>query len=240
MSGAGDPASGASILVVDDDPDLMVAVVDYLKAHGFDAEGADGGASARSMLAARRFDLALLDLRMPGEDGFSLTRFIRDTHDIGIIILTAADEPVDKVVGLEVGADDYLTKPVNMRELLARVRGVLRRSLSGAERAEPEDGRPRFGRWRLASARGCLIASGGEEQALTRKEVALLEALAQRPNRVLTRDQLLALANGQAPDPFDRSVDNRIVRLRRKIEQDPAYPRILRTIRGVGYIYVPG
>lgn len=240
MSGD-DPTHGARILVVDDDPDLLGAVVDYLAAYGYAAAGAEDGAAARALIAERRFDLALLDLRMPGEDGLSLTRFIRDTYDIGIIMLTAADEPVDKVVGLEVGADDYLTKPVNMRELLARVRTVLRRSLREDDAvAAGDDDRPRFGRFALDRDQARLVCADGEEHPLTKMEVALLETLAARPNRVLTRDQLLDLAHGRPPDPFDRSVDNRIMRLRRKFEEDPAHPRILRTVRGVGYIYVPG
>jgi two-component system phosphate regulon response regulator OmpR len=180
---------------------------------------------------------------MPEEDGLSLARYLQELPDVGVIMVTAAAETVDRVVGLEMGADDYLTKPFDPRELLARIRSLQRRlgrstAPAPIEAKEP-DGTARFGRFRLDRDARKLVDGEGQELALTSMEFDLLEAFAERPNKVLTRDQLLELAHHRQWDPFDRSIDVRIARIRRKIETDPAKPRLIKTIRGAGYMFVP-
>jgi two-component system phosphate regulon response regulator OmpR len=183
----------------------------------------------------------LLDIRMPGEDGLSLARFLRAEKQVGIIMLTAAGEVVDRIVGLEMGADDYLAKPVDLRELLARIKAVLRRTeraQAEAEADQPQGARlARFGRFTLNLDSHKLFDGSGGEIALTGMEFDLLKAFADNPNRVLTRDQLLNLAHNRDWEPFDRSIDIRIARIRRKIESDPAKPQVIKTVRGAGYIY---
>ena len=230
------------ILVVDDDSDVRFMLRRYLARHGFDVEVAEDGAKLRQLVAERHFDLVVLDLNMPGEDGISLARFLRDNHPMGIIMLTAASEVVDRIVGLEVGADDYVTKPFEPRELLARIKSVLRRVEHAAPAAQPlgEDGRMPFGSCSLDTNARRLFDENGEEITITSMEYDLLKAFADHPNRVLSRDQLLNLAHNRDWEPFDRSIDIRITRLRRKIEPDPAKPQIIKTVRGAGYIYVVG
>jgi two-component system phosphate regulon response regulator OmpR len=180
---------------------------------------------------------------MPGEDGLSLARFLRANTKIGIVMLTAAGEVVDRIVGLEMGADDYLPKPVDMRELLARVRAVLRRTQTAAEVgavAAPATRKVRFGACQLDLDAHRLYDLEGEEVAITSMEFDLLKAFAEHPNRVLSRDQLLDLAHNRDWEPFDRSIDIRIARLRRKVETDPSKPQVIKTVRGAGYIFVPG
>jgi len=205
-------------------------------------EVAEDGAQLRELIAEQAFDLVVLDLNMPGEDGISLARFLRDNHPVGIIMLTAAAEVVDRIVGLEVGADDYVTKPFEPRELLARIKSVLRRLESAAPAAEAEaaDGRMAFGSCSLDMDARRLFDEDGEEITITSMEYDLLKAFADHPNKVLSRDQLLNLAHNRDWEPFDRSIDIRITRLRRKIEPDPAKPQIIKTVRGAGYIYVVG
>jgi two-component system phosphate regulon response regulator OmpR len=190
--------------------------------------------------------LVLLDIAMPGEDGLSLARYLREHFDLGIIMVTASGEVVDRIVGLEIGADDYVAKPFDPRELLARVKSVMRRanrvakakSTDGAK--EGERSRIRLGHCELDLDTRQLLDGEGREIAITSMEFDLLQVFSSRPNRVLSRDQILNLTQNRDWDPFDRSVDIRIARLRRKIEPDPAHPRLIRTVRGAGYMFVPG
>lgn len=231
------------ILVVDDEAELREMVEEYLGDQGFDVTTADGGAAMRRALEEGAFDLVLLDVKMPGEDGLTLARYLREHHRVGIIMLTAMGDVVDRVVGLEVGADDYVTKPFDPRELLARVKSVLRR-LPGAQAgaAVPDTAGPegiRFGRCILNLESHQLFDGDGQEIPLTSMEFDLLKAFATHPNRVLSRDQLLNLAHNRDWEPFDRSIDIRVTRLRRKVEEDPAKPQAIKTIRGAGYMFVP-
>ena len=231
------------ILVVDDEPEIRDMLQEYLTLRGFEVSTAEDGAALRRAIAERRVDLVLLDISMPGEDGLSLARFLRDDTAVGIIMLTAAGEVVDRVVGLEVGADDYLAKPVDLRELLARVKAVARRLHAGREAAPEDTPRPPkevpFGTCRLNLDSHKLFDGAGEEVPLTSMEYDLLKAFAEHPNRVLSRDQLLDMAHHRSWEPFDRSIDIRSVRIRRKIEEDPAKPQVIKTVRGAGYIYSP-
>ncbi len=233
------------ILIVEDDREIREAVCDYLSGHGYACAQAGDGKAMRAAIAGGAPDLVLLDLRLPGgEDGLSLARWLRDNHDVAIIMVTAAGEVVDRVVGLEVGADDYLAKPFDLRELLARVKSVLRRG--GAKGEKRSGGQAAAGTKRVAIG-ACqldldthqLIGRGGEEIPLTGMEFDLLRVFAEHPNRVLSRDQLLTLTRNREWEPFDRSIDIRIARLRRKIEADPEKPRTIKTVRGAGYIFIP-
>ncbi|MBL8906662.1 MAG: response regulator [Rhizobiales bacterium] len=230
------------IVVVDDEPEVRDMIRDYLTGQGYAVSTADGGAAMRAILAERPAHLAILDLRMPGEDGLSLARYLRNQGPIGIIMVTASTEVIDRVVGLEMGADDYLAKPFDPRELLARVRSVLRRvQQSSAEKQQSIatlGHEVRMGRCMLNLESGRLYSITGEDVPLTAMEYDLLKAFADRPNRILTRDQLLDLAHNRDMEAFDRSIDIRIMRLRRKIEDDPEHPQVLKTIRGQGYMFV--
>jgi two-component system phosphate regulon response regulator OmpR len=197
----------------------------------------------RRVLEERAADLVILDINMPGEDGLSLARHLRANAKVGIVMLTAAGEVVDRNVGLEMGADDYLAKPVDMRELLARIRAVLRRMTAEREAAREDPATPthkvRLGACELDLDAHKLYDTDGTEVPITSMEFDLLKAFAEHPNRVLSRDQLLDLAHNKDWEPFDRSIDIRIARLRRKIESDPAKPQVIKTVRGAGYIFVP-
>jgi two-component system phosphate regulon response regulator OmpR len=196
----------------------------------------------RDILKERPAHLVILDLRMPGEDGLSIARQLRAQGPIGIIMLTASAETVDRVVGLEMGADDYVAKPFDPRELLARVRSVLRRMTmqAPAQAAAGVMGREiRMGRCMFNLDSGKLYSLTGEDLPLTAMEFDLLKAFAERPNRILTRDQLLDLAHNREMEAFDRSIDIRIMRLRRKLEENPGKPKVLKTIRGQGYMFIP-
>ncbi|MCC7271940.1 MAG: response regulator [Alphaproteobacteria bacterium] len=235
-------ADRAHILVVDDEPEIRETLEEYLGMQGFAVTTAGDGAALRRAVAAAPVDLVLLDLNMPGEDGLSLTRFLRAETRAGVILVTAAGTTIDRIVGLEMGADDYLPKPFDMRELLARVRSVLRRlAAAGTAAAPAAEGTPRvaFGRCRLDLAAQRLFAEDGAEIPLTAMEFDLLKAFAQHPRQVLSRDRLLDIAHNRDWDPFDRSIDVRVTRLRRKIEADPAKPQVIKTVRGSGYMYVP-
>jgi two-component system, OmpR family, phosphate regulon response regulator OmpR len=233
------------IVVVDDEPEIRIMLSDYLSHAGFRVSTADGGATMRQLLAEEPADLVILDITMPGEDGLSLARFLREhTKGVGIVMLTAADGVVDRIVGLEMGADDYIAKPVDLRELLARVRSVLRRlSLPPlpevAAEARESARSVRFGAFHLDLEAHRLYAADGIEVPITSMEFDLLKAFADNPNRVLSRDRLLDLAHNRDWEPFDRSIDIRITRLRRKIEADPAKPQVIKTVRGAGYIFIP-
>lgn len=232
------------LLVVDDEPDLRLSIHDYFSAHGFTVLEAGDGNDMRTIMSDHPVDVVLLDLRLPGEDGFALCRHLRANHSVGIIMLTGSADTVDKVVGLEMGADDYVSKPFELRELLARVKSVLRRVGTPAPVAkEPGAGEAedsiQIGAFTLNLRSHTLNALDGQPVPITSMEFDLLVAFARRPNRVLSRDQLLEVAHDKDWEPFDRSIDVRITRLRKKIEEDPAKPRLIRTVRGAGYMYCP-
>ncbi len=237
-------AEAAHIIVVDDEPEICEMLADYLGHAGFRVSTAGDGVALRRLLEDQAADLVILDINMPGEDGLSLARYLRANTKIGIVMLTAAGEVVDRIVGLEMGADDYLPKPVDMRELLARVRAVLRRMEAKPERAAEAEAagakKVCFGACQLDLDAHRLYDAAGEEVPITSMEYDLLKAFAEHPNRVLSRDQLLDLAHNRDWEPFDRSIDIRIARLRRKVEADPSKPQVIKTVRGAGYIFVPG
>lgn len=234
------------VLVVDDDPLVRDMLEDFLSDQGFAATMAENAAAARELLDGRGVDVVLLDVGLPGEDGLSLARYIREHFDIGIIMVSGAGETIDRIVGLEVGADDYLAKPFDLRELKARLKSVLRRYPRTVEQVVPAAGtrddarRIRLGSHLLDLDSRQLFGADGEEIPLTRMEFDLLEVLVARPNRPLSRDQLLQLTQNRDWDPTDRSLDIRIARLRSKVEADPERPQLIRTVRGIGYRYVPG
>jgi len=228
----------ATILVVDDDVDVLDMVSDYLSQEGFCVRAARTAAEARRMMVEQPLQLAIVDIRMPGEDGLSLARHLREHYAVGIVMLTAADRVMDRVVGLEVGADDYLVKPFDLRELLARVRSVLRRASPQAA-ANLGEGRVRFGRCMLDLRSHRLFEEDGREVTLTAMEFDLLQLFARHPNHVLTRDAILDLTQNREREPFDRSVDLHITRLRRKIEYNADTPQTIKTVRGVGYVFAP-
>jgi two-component system phosphate regulon response regulator OmpR len=228
------------VLIVEDDREVREAVADYLASHGYACAQAADGKAMRAALAESVPELVLLDLRLPGEDGLSLARWLRDHHDVAIIMVTAAGDVVDRVVGLEVGADDYLGKPFDLRELLARVKSVLRRGAKSEKKAKGgATKRVPIGACQLDLDTHQLIGRKGEEIPLTGMEFDLLRVFAEHPNRVLSRDQLLTLTRNREWEPFDRSIDIRIARIRRKIEVDPEKPRTIKTVRGAGYIFIP-
>ncbi len=227
------------VVVVDDEEDLREGVRDYLMEQGFAVSVADGGSGLRDLMGSRPVDLVLLDINMPGEDGLSIARYLRERGGVAIIMLTANRDTVDRVVGLEVGADDYVAKPFDLRELLARIRAVLRRSASAAAPIATMGHEVRFGRCILNMENHKLFEADGTEVAITAMEYDLLRTFAEHSGRVLTRDQLLDLAHNAEMAPFDRSIDMRVARLRQKIEPDPKLPRTLKTVRGAGYIFVP-
>ncbi len=224
------------ILLVDDDAALRELVAAYLEASGYRVTAVGDGVALRAHLARHAADLVVLDLMLPGEDGLSLLRWLRENDGPPVIIISARGEEVDRVVGLEVGADDYLAKPFGPRELLARVRAVLRRG--GNALAPREIGSLAFGPFRLDVATHVLLRDGSEIP-LTAGEFTLLRLFLEHPNQVLTRDHLITLLKGYERAPFDRSVDVRVTRLRRKIEARPEAPVYLRTIWGEGYLFSP-
>jgi DNA-binding response OmpR family regulator len=231
-----------TLAVVDDEADIRETVSEYLEHNGFKVLTSDSATAFRRVLETTKVDLALLDVNMPGQNGLSLARYLRENLDIGIIMLTAAADTDDRIAGLELGADDYLGKPFDLRELLARVRSVLRRRSAKYGKTSTtmpgRDQRP-FGRFVLDLEARQLRDSQGESVPLTAMEFDLLRAFAQNPLKVLTREQLLDLAHNRDEEPFERSIDIRIARLRRKIESDPAKPQVIKTVRGAGYIFVP-
>ena len=224
------------LLIVDDDPRLCRSLARYLKQQGYEVRTASSGEEMRQRLAAERPDLVILDLILPDEDGFSLARELRSSYDLPIVILTGKTDTIDKVVGLEIGADDYITKPFDERELLARVRSVLRRTSKGERgKNEAEGSVACFADWRLDLNSYELTSPAGVPVALTRHEFQLLAAFVKHGNRVLTRDAILDLVADRNWSPDDRSVDVLIGKLRKKIEDDPRVPQLIETIRGVGY-----
>jgi two-component system OmpR family response regulator len=227
------------ILVVDDDADLRQMVADYLGDYDLRVTGAPDGAAMRHAMAHEVVDLVLLDLKLPSEDGMTLARELRETSSIPIVILTGRKDDVDRIMGLELGADDYLTKPFNLRELLARIRAILRRTqahpVTHVEGRNPQAFR--FGGWELDLRSRRLTSNDGERVELTHAEFALLAAFLGAPERILSREQLLELSRGNDENVFDRSIDVQILRLRRKIESDPSRPKLIRTERGAGYFF---
>ena len=231
-------SSDCHIVVCDDEADIRETFREYLALQGYRVSAAEGGGALRRLLETEPVDLVILDLAMPGEDGLSLARFLRERHAAGLLMVTASGEVVDRIVGLEMGADDYLAKPVDLRELLARVKAVLRRTRGrGAPSAQAAGAEVHFGSCRLNLDTRKLHDREGREIPITAMEFDLLKVFAERPNRVLTRDQLLDLAHNKDREPFDRSIDIRIARLRRKIEPDPGKPSVIRTVRGAGYLF---
>jgi len=228
------------VLLVDDDAGLRELLSEYLEQQGFRvAAVANGEEMDRWLAQGNRTDLLILDLMLPGEDGLSIARRLRAAGDIPIIMLSARGDDVDRIVGLEVGADDYLSKPFNPRELLARVRAVLRRhSLGEGEVAPGKPGRLEFGPFAMDLAAQRLFR-GAEKVSLTTGEFNLLRIFAEHPNKVLDRDRLLDLLKGYERSPFDRSIDVRVARLRAKIEEDSKDPKYIRTVWGKGYLFVP-
>ncbi|HEX8980622.1 MAG TPA: response regulator [Parasulfuritortus sp.] len=225
------------ILVVDDDAGIRDLLGDYLVKQGMEVRTARDGREMDEQLAGFEPDLLVMDLMMPGEDGLSLTRRIKSDRDTPVIMLSARGEDIDRIVGLEVGADDYLAKPFNPRELLARIRAVLRRGSSGKTDADTA-GNPSFGPFSLDLAAQRLLRDG-EEIAITHAEFALLQIFVEHPNRALSRDQIMDWLKGYERDPFDRSIDVRVTRLRKKLEDDPANPVYIRTVWGQGYLFAP-
>ena len=228
------------ILICDDEPDLREMLAEYLGKRGYRTSLAAGAEELRAHLSEARPDLILLDINMPGEDGLSVLRSLQGPEAPMVIMLTAAGDVIDRVVGLEMGADDYLAKPVDLRELVSRIKAVLRRQTSVATEAPRERTRFRFGKTWLDLDAAKLFDEGGEELPLTAMEFNLLKLFARNRGRVLNRDQILEGAHDRSWDPFDRSIDIRISRIRKKIEVNPAKPEVIRTVRGVGYIYDPG
>jgi two-component system OmpR family response regulator len=226
------------LLVVDDDRDIRTLVAQFLSKHGYRVTAVRDGAEMMKALEASRVDLIVLDLMLPGEDGLSLCRRLRATSPIPIVMLTAMGEETDRIVGLEMGADDYLAKPFSPRELLARIKAVLRRA-SAPQTVGEGASVLRFEGWSLDLTKRELRSADGVLVQLSAGEYDLLVAFVEHPQRVLTRDQLLDLARGRAAVPFDRSIDVQVSRLRRKIEPDPADPTLIKTVRGGGYLFTP-
>ena len=234
------------IMIVDDEAPAREMVGDYLKMHGFTVTLCDGGKSLRAAIDGNMPDLVVLDLNMPEEDGLSIIRDLKSRINVPVIMLTATASPIDRVVGLELGADDYVAKPCELRELMARIRSVLRRSApvkaAGTDAApakSDKDQLVRFGTKWLDLEAQALRDDEGNEHPLTASEFGLLKVFAANPKRVLSRERLLELANARDAEAFDRAVDLRIMRIRRKIEPDPTKPAVIRTIRGGGYLFSP-
>ncbi|WBO20735.1 response regulator [Sphingomonas abietis] len=224
------------ILVVDDHRDIRDPLATYLRRYAEKVSTAADAVAARRILAGGAIDLVILDVMMPGEDGLLLCRHIREAYDAPVILLTAMTEQTDRIVGLEIGADDYVTKPFDPRELLARIKNVLRRTRALPRSREAGAGeRFRFDRWTFDTDRR-VIEDGEASVALSTAEFRLLSALVRHPRMVLSRDQLLDLTSGRVGDGFDRSIDNQVSRLRRKVEQAPDNPEIIKTVWGGGYV----
>jgi two-component system, OmpR family, response regulator len=228
------------VLVVDDDPAIRNLLAEYLGAHGYEVALAASGVAMRAEMERASPAVVLLDIGLPGEDGLTLARYLRERHQVGIIMVTGAGDVVDRVAGLEVGADDYIAKPFDPRELRARLKSVLRR-LEGKSTPREATARLRvsIGRCFLDMKARSLADAKGREIPITSMEFDLLKALIEHPNQVLSRDQLLTMTRNREWEPFDRSIDIRITRLRRKLEEDPAHPRAIKTVRGAGYMFIP-
>ncbi|HSN33783.1 MAG TPA: response regulator [Ideonella sp.] len=245
--GTGVPmADKPTLLVVDDERELRALLVEYFERQGFAVRDAADAAQARRLVAEAPPGLVVLDINMPGENGLALARWLREAHPrTGIVMLTAVGEAVDRIVGLEMGADDYLPKPFELRELLARLRAVQRRLAAHGDAAAGDAPPTRarrvaFGACLLDLDERRLVGADGVDIAITAAEFDLLALFARHPNRPLNRDQIMEQAHNRGWDVFDRSIDLRVMRLRRKIERNPDKPEVLRTVRNVGYVFVPG
>jgi two-component system OmpR family response regulator len=236
------------LLSVDDDPAVNELISNYFEMYGFDVSCVGTGEAMRAAIAKGGIDVVLLDLGLPGEDGLDLARYLRKQWDGPIIIVSGRGATIDRVVGLEVGADDYVTKPFDLRELLARVKSVMRRATAREKPVTPSAGEPlagelgnagvaryAFSGWTLDAGARRLVCPDGTEVALTRGEFDLLLALVERPQRVLSRDQLMEIIHNRDAGPFDRTIDVQIGRLRKKIKDDPQQPQIIKAVRGLGY-----
>lgn len=231
-------ASLPHVLVVDDDADITALVSRYLGSHGCRVSTASNGAQLRAFLVDQPIDLILLDLGLPDEDGLVLLRHLQSHWHGPVIVISGRGESVERVVGLELGADDYVTKPFDFRELLARIRAVLRRAQPEPAPALPAfNGAVTFDGLHLEHSSRCLTDREGREVVLTSGEFELLQAMLELPNQVLTRDQLMNCMHGRDAGPFDRAIDVQIGRLRRKIEIDAAHPRLIKSVRGAGYVF---
>lgn len=231
-----EPIRQPRVLVVDDDAGIRDLLKEYLAKQGLEVASARDGREMDQVMADFIPDILVMDLMMPGEDGLALTRRVKSARELPVIMLSARGEDIDRIVGLEVGADDYLAKPFNPRELLARIRAVLRRGVGGSEAVT--EAAYRFGPYSLDLAAQRLLREG-EEVAITHAEFALLKIFVEHPNRALSRDQIMDWLKGYDRDPFDRSIDVRVTRLRRKLEDDPANPAYIRTVWGQGYLFAP-
>lgn len=228
------------VLVVDDDAAIRQMLAEYLSSHGYEVAQAASGEAMRAELERAAPAIVLLDVGLPGEDGLTLARFLRERYDVGIIMVTGAGDVIDRVAGLEVGADDYIAKPFDPRELRARLKSVLRRmEAKPTQKKSLPQMRVSIGRCFLDLKAHQLCDARGKEVPLTSMEFDLLKTFVEHPNQVLSRDQLLTLTRNREWEPFDRSIDIRITRLRRKVEEDPDRPRTIRTVRGAGYMFVP-
>jgi two-component system phosphate regulon response regulator OmpR len=240
--GASAMTTSGSVLIVDDDASVRAMIAEYLGENGYEIGQAESGEAMRAALARKVPDVVLLDVRLGREDGLSLARYLRERYEgLGIIMVTAAGDVIDRVIGLEVGADDYIAKPFDPRELRARLRSVARRvqSRAGQSAATKSDPTVAIGRCRLDLAAHRMFDADGKEIALTSMEFDLLKMFIEHPNRALSRDQLLNSTRNRDWQPFDRSIDIRVARLRRKIEQDPEAPQLIKTVRNTGYMYIP-
>jgi len=234
------------LLVVDDEPELRSLLAEYFGRHGLDVRQASDAAAARQLIQQTLPDIAVLDVNMPGENGLSLARWLRETHPgVGIVMLTTVSEAIDRIVGLELGADDYIPKPFELRELLARVRALHRR-LQGQSALQPRQAanghangqRIAFGACQLDLEQRKLFGADGAEIDITAAEFDLLALFARHPNRPLNRDQIMEQAHNRGWEVFDRSIDLRVMRLRRKVEKNPDKPEVIKTVRNVGYVFV--
>jgi len=237
-------STDVNVLVVDDDEDIQELLIDYLGDNGFVVSSAADAHSMRQSIEKNVPDVVLMDVGLPGEDGLSLTRYLREHLDIGVIVISGAGDTVDRIVGLEVGADDYLAKPFDPRELRARIKNVVRRYQRGDENDKAASNENQgevvsLGQCQLNLESRQLLNGQGDEIPLTAMEFDLLKTFISRPNRPLSRDQLLNITQNRDWDPYDRSIDIRITRLRRKIEEDADKPQLIKTVRGVGYMYIP-
>ncbi|MBV8839590.1 MAG: response regulator [Alphaproteobacteria bacterium] len=230
-------ADSPHILVVEDDRDISRLVGRYLRENDCRVSFASDGREMDEQISSRRIDLVVLDLMLPGEDGLSLCRRLRARSQLPVVMLTAKGGELDRIIGIEMGADDYLPKPFNPRELLARIRAVLRRAARTT--AEPAVREMTFRGWRLDAVARSLTDPRGAEVALTSAEFDLVQAMCERAGRVLSREQLLDLTQGRSPGAFERSVDILVIRIRRKIEADPHRPALIKTVRSGGYIFTP-
>ena len=241
--------AGTSILAVDDDPRIRDMLCRYLEGEGYRVTAVSDGAAMHRHLSEAKVDLVLLDLGLPGEDGFSLARQIREVSSVPIIMVTGKGDMIDRVAGLELGADDYITKPFHLREILARIRTVLRRSSAntnananigerrGEDASDEVAGGYAFAGWRFDPVKRELISPEGESVKLTTGEFDLLAVFVRAPNRPLSRDQLMDLSRGREWSPLDRAIDTQVGRLRKKLERDPGNPELIKTVRNLGYVF---